>query len=82
MSSSNGTSHTNGDHSSPSIDAIETERNKANFLYREDVAPGIRVEMELKQLFCSTHSKYQKIDVIETSFGKVSEQICENSIYG
>uniref|UniRef100_A0A6U3Q668 thermospermine synthase n=1 Tax=Ditylum brightwellii TaxID=49249 RepID=A0A6U3Q668_9STRA len=50
--------------------AIEAERAKCGFLFTEDVAPGLKIEVDLKRIFCSTQSQYQKIDVIETYFGK------------
>lgn len=50
---------------------IEAQRSKAMMLYREDVAPCLSVEMELKRVLASTESQYQKIDVIDTYFGKV-----------
>jgi thermospermine synthase len=50
---------------------IGAQRAKAGFHFREDMAPGLVVEMTLKQLVHSTKSKYQQIDVIETHlFGK------------
>jgi hypothetical protein len=51
--------------------AIEIERAKSGFLYKEDVAPGLTMEMELKRILISTSSPYQKVDVVETYFGKV-----------
>jgi spermidine synthase len=50
--------------------AIEIERAKSGFLYKEDVAPGLTMEMELKRILISTSSPYQKVDVVETYFGK------------
>jgi hypothetical protein len=32
----------------------------------------LRSEMDLKQIFVSTQSEFQKIEVIDTYFGKVS----------
>jgi len=52
--------------------AIEAQRAKAMLLYKEEIAPGLRLEMDLKQVFVSTSSEFQKIDVIDTYFGKVS----------
>ena len=51
--------------------AIENERAKSSFSYREDVAPGLTIEMDLKSILASTSSKYQKLDVVDTYFGKV-----------
>jgi len=50
--------------------AIENERSKASFLFREAVHPGVNIEMELKTIMTSTESEYQHVSVIETSFGK------------
>eukprot|EP00548_Thalassiothrix_antarctica_P019925 CAMPEP_0194194024 /NCGR_PEP_ID=MMETSP0154-20130528/75356_1 /TAXON_ID=1049557 /ORGANISM="Thalassiothrix antarctica, Strain L6-D1" /LENGTH=378 /DNA_ID=CAMNT_0038918413 /DNA_START=14 /DNA_END=1151 /DNA_ORIENTATION=+ len=49
---------------------IEDQRAKTAFLFREDVKPGLRLEMELRKIFISSESEFQKIDVIETYFGK------------
>lgn len=54
--------------------AIMAERAKSLFCFREDIAPGLRSEMDLKQIFVSTQSEFQKIEVIDTYFGKVSRQ--------
>lgn len=51
--------------------AIEAERAKSLFIYREEVAPGLRIEMDLKRLFVSTQSEFQQVEVAETYFGKV-----------
>ena len=51
--------------------AIEAERAKASFVFREDVAPGLRLEMDLRQIFFAGVSEFQQIEVIETYFGKV-----------
>jgi hypothetical protein len=55
--------------------AIEAERAKSLFCFREDIAPGLRSEMDLKQIFVSTQSEFQKIEVIDTYFGKVSREV-------
>jgi spermidine synthase len=49
---------------------IEKQRNKVEFLFREDIAPGLVCEMTLKRIIHSTTSEFQQIDVIETYFGK------------
>jgi spermidine synthase len=54
--------------------AIEAERAKSLFCFREDIAPGLRLEMELKNIFVSTQSEFQQVEVIETYFGKVSRE--------
>lgn len=53
-----------------SNDAIETQRAKVQFQFREDMAPGLVLEMELKEIYHSTKSPYQQVDVINTYFGK------------
>jgi thermospermine synthase len=50
--------------------AIEIQRAKAGFYFREDMSPGLVLEMTLKQIYHSTHSKFQQIDVVDTYFGK------------
>lgn len=50
---------------------IEDQRAKCSFLFREDVAPGLRLEMDLKKIFTSTESEFQEVQVVETFFGKV-----------
>ena len=50
---------------------IEAQRAKAMMVYRETVAEGLSVEMDLKRVLASTESDFQKIDVIDTYFGKV-----------
>jgi spermidine synthase len=63
-SSTNGKSHA----------AIEAERAKSLFCFREDIAPGLRLEMELKKIFVSTQSEFQQVEVVETYFGKVRRE--------
>lgn len=62
--------------SSNSGDAsIQDQRAKSNLLYREAIAPGLDSEMTLKAILASTESAYQKIDVLETYFGKVRKKM-------
>ena len=49
---------------------IEDQREKSEFTYLEDVAPGLKLSMSLKTIHTSTTSEFQKIDVIESHFGK------------
>ena len=56
---------------SQEIHTIETEREKAGFAFQEAIHPGVDVTIELKAILASAYSDYQKIDVIETSFGKM-----------
>lgn len=50
---------------------IEAQRDKRSFIFREDAAPGLKLEMELNKIFVSTQSKFQQVDILETYFGKV-----------
>ena len=50
--------------------SIDTQRDKAGFHFREDIAPGLCIETELKGIVHSTESEYQKINVIDTFFGR------------
>ena len=45
---------------------------RANLQYKEAVKPGLNLEMELKQILASEESEFQKVEVLETHFGKVS----------
>ena len=49
---------------------IEAQRAKRSFQFREDLAPGVVIEMELKRILHCTQSEFQQIDVIETCFGR------------
>lgn len=55
---------------------IEAQRAKMSFLFREDVAPGLRLEMDLNKIFTSSESEFQQVDVVETYFGKVCVWDC------
>jgi hypothetical protein len=61
------TSTENGDNGK----GIEAQRAKAMLIYRENIAPGLSVEMDLHRVLVSTTSDFQKIDVLDTYFGKV-----------
>lgn len=54
----------------PSFPTTCVFSRKAGFLFREDLAPGITLEMTLNKIHHSTQSDYQQIDVIDTYFGK------------
>lgn len=54
---------------------IEAQREKRSFIYREDVGPGLRLEIDLNKIFVSTESKFQQVDVLDTYFGKVRKQV-------
>ncbi|GMI23808.1 hypothetical protein TrCOL_g8657 [Triparma columacea] len=49
---------------------IESERDKAGFWFEEDVLPGLKVKMELKEISFNGNSKFQQVQVIKTIFGK------------
>eukprot|EP00980_Cylindrotheca_fusiformis_P016250 scaffold4829_cov129-Cylindrotheca_fusiformis.AAC.10 len=49
---------------------IEDQRAKTSFNFREDIAPGLVLEMPLKGILHSSKSQFQQIDVIESYFGK------------
>mmetsp|Transcript_20693 Transcript_20693/g.23612 ORF Transcript_20693/g.23612 Transcript_20693/m.23612 type:complete len:349 (-) Transcript_20693:261-1307(-) len=49
---------------------IEDQRAKTAFIFKDDIAPGLRYEMELIKIFTSSESEFQKVEVIETYFGK------------
>eukprot|EP00429_Kryptoperidinium_foliaceum_P004762 CAMPEP_0176011200 /NCGR_PEP_ID=MMETSP0120_2-20121206/5163_1 /TAXON_ID=160619 /ORGANISM="Kryptoperidinium foliaceum, Strain CCMP 1326" /LENGTH=331 /DNA_ID=CAMNT_0017344059 /DNA_START=102 /DNA_END=1098 /DNA_ORIENTATION=+ len=53
-----------------SSDGIQAQRAKAGFHFREEMAPGLVLEMELQEILHSRVSRYQQIDVIKTIFGK------------
>jgi spermidine synthase len=49
---------------------IEDQRAKCGFHFREDVAPGLVLEMPLKRIFHSSQSEFQQVDVIDSYFGR------------
>lgn len=49
---------------------IESERAKCGFWFTEDISPGAKLNLSLTRILTSTQSKYQKIDVVETVYGK------------
>ena len=50
--------------------AIEAQRAKAGLFFREDMAPGLVLEMTLNHIYHTSRSQFQDISVIETYFGK------------
>jgi len=50
---------------------IEAERAKSTFIHSETVRPGVLISSELKSIIVSTNSEFQKIEIVENSFGKV-----------
>jgi hypothetical protein len=52
--------------------AIEAERAKCSLTYKEVVAPGLMVEVELRRILAGPiQSEYQKVEILDTYFGKV-----------
>lgn len=49
---------------------IEAQREKAGFWFAEDVAPGVRLQLELKTILHSSESEFQRVQVIDTYFGR------------
>lgn len=49
---------------------IETQRAKSGMWFMEDVAPGLKIQSELRSIIAMTQSEYQDIQVIESYFGK------------
>jgi hypothetical protein len=50
---------------------IEDERAKGALSFKEWLAPGLACEVELKGILASTTSPFQKIEILDTYFGKV-----------
>ena len=50
---------------------IEAQRAKTAFIFSEDVAPGLKLEMDLHKILFTGVTEFQQIDVVETYFGKV-----------
>ena len=48
--------------------------SRAHLQYIEAVMPGLNLSMDLKRILASEQSEYQKVEILETFFGKVSEQ--------
>eukprot|EP00522_Entomoneis_paludosa_P005507 CAMPEP_0172450526 /NCGR_PEP_ID=MMETSP1065-20121228/8828_1 /TAXON_ID=265537 /ORGANISM="Amphiprora paludosa, Strain CCMP125" /LENGTH=349 /DNA_ID=CAMNT_0013202315 /DNA_START=167 /DNA_END=1216 /DNA_ORIENTATION=+ len=59
----------NGNHR-PNDNKRDNSDARDLFIYREDVSPGLKYEMQLKRVFVRTASQFQDIDVVETCFGK------------
>ena len=52
------------------VAGIEAQRAKAGLFFREDIAPGLVLEMVLKHIYHTSQSQFQDISVIETFFGR------------
>lgn len=46
------------------------ENSASSFFFTEPVSRGVNVTIDLKRVISSTHSKFQKVEIIETTFGK------------
>lgn len=56
----------------PARNAIDAERAKSSLTFKEVVAPGLTVEVELRRILAGPiQSQYQKVEILETYFGKV-----------
>jgi len=51
-------------------ETIEAQRAKGGFRYVEDVAPGLKLDMELKTIHHTSISDIQEVQVIDSYFGK------------
>jgi len=49
---------------------IDKELSKSGFKYVEDVAPGLKLEMDLKIIYHTSISEFQEVQVIDSYFGK------------
>jgi thermospermine synthase len=49
---------------------IEAQRAKAGFRYVEDVAPGLKLDMDLHSILHTSRSAVQSIQVIDSYFGR------------
>lgn len=49
---------------------ILKERNKSAFRYTEDIAPGLKIDMNMHAILHTTLSEFQEVQVIDTYFGR------------
>lgn len=49
----------------------DEEVTRARLQYKEAIMPGLTLEMDLKSILVSEHSEFQKVEILETFFGKV-----------
>ena len=49
---------------------------RANLQYSEAIKPGLHFRMDLKRILASDESEYQKVEILETHFGKVGTFRC------
>ena len=60
--------------------AIDFERAKSSLTFKEVVAPGLTVEVELRRILAGpVQSKYQKVEILDTYFGKVNNVLYDVS---
>jgi hypothetical protein len=70
---SNGSLKCNSQNSTKASSAIDVERAKSSLTFKEIIAPGHTVELELRRILAGpVQSEYQKVEILETYFGKVS----------
>ena len=71
-SETNGSNKHNLKTSIKSCGAIEAERAKSSLTFKEIIAPGLMIELELRRILAGPiQSEYQKVEILETYFGKV-----------
>lgn len=51
-------------------DAIEDQRAKSGFHFVEDIAPGLRLSMDLNRILHTSQSEFQQVQVIDSYFGR------------
>lgn len=61
----------NGTNGASHTAAIEAERAKGSLTFKEEVAPGLCCEVELRGILASVQSPFQKVEILDTYFGKV-----------
>jgi len=54
---------------------MSEETTRAHLQYTEAVMPGLNLAMDLKNILASEQSEYQKVEVLETFFGKVRKKV-------
>lgn len=66
------TNNANAEKATAATTAIVAERAKSSLTFKEVVAPGLMVEVELRRILAGpVQSLYQKVEILETYFGKV-----------
>ena len=49
----------------------EEGSSRAHLQYCEAIMPGLKLQMDLKSILASEESEFQKVEILETFFGKV-----------